>query len=180
MAYNWKNVKPHVVQVADMLAKKHGIATIYGWRPIDPFPDHPSGLAVDFMTGGDRSKGDALAADAVANAGAYGIKYIIWWHRVWNPKQGWHPYTSTGNPHTDHVHITWNATPGAGTVADVQQLGNPIQGASDAAEKLASFITNKQNWVRASMFIVGTAMILIVLVRVTGTGGAIRKAVIKA
>lgn len=111
--YNLGPVKPWVQSAAYFLGPRHNIKTIGGWRKTDPFPDHPSGHALDFMIP-DLATGESLAQDAINNAGPLGIKYIIFNHRVWNPQQGWHPYTSTSNPHTDHVHITFNDTPGTG------------------------------------------------------------------
>jgi hypothetical protein len=109
--YNLGPVKPWVNNAAYILGPRHNIKVIGGWRATDPFPDHPSGHALDFMIP-NLAVGQSLANDAVANASALNIKYIIFNHRVWNPKQGWHPYTSTNNPHTDHVHITFNDSPG--------------------------------------------------------------------
>lgn len=109
--YNVGPVKPWVQAAADFLGSMFNVKTIGGWRKTDPFPDHPSGHALDFMV--DIPTGNALAEYAIANYQTLGIKYIIHDHRVWNPKQGWHPYTSTTNPHTDHVHITFNDTPSA-------------------------------------------------------------------
>jgi len=109
--YNLGPVKPWVAAAADFLGHMFNVKTIGGWRKSDPFPDHPTGHALDFMMG--IPEGNALADYAVANYQTLGIKYIIHNRQVWNPKQGWHPYTSTSNPHTDHVHITFNDTPSA-------------------------------------------------------------------
>lgn len=111
--YNLGPVKSWVESAAYYLGPKYGITTIGGWRATDPFPDHPSGHALDFMVS-DRARGDALANDAIANASQLGVKYIIWQRQAWNPQKGWHPYTSTNNPHTDHVHITFLDRPGSG------------------------------------------------------------------
>lgn len=111
--YNLGPVKSWVESAAYYLGPKYGITSIGGWRATDPFPDHPSGHALDFMVS-DRTRGDALAADAIANARQLGVKYIIWQRQVWTADRGWHPYTSTGNPHTDHVHVTFNDQPGSG------------------------------------------------------------------
>jgi hypothetical protein len=85
--------------------------------------------------------GAALAQDAIDNAQALGVKYIIFNHRVWNPRQGWHPYTSTSNPHTDHVHITFNDTPGTG-VATGGISGSagttPVEGSATSAVDTAT------------------------------------------
>lgn len=113
--YNLGPVKPWVQNAAYILGPMFGIKTIYGWRKTDPFPDHPSGHALDFMTP-NKAAGDKLAAYAVQNYKALGIKYIIWYRRYWTPDGGWVPYTQAGEPpHTDHVHITFLDTPGTAT-----------------------------------------------------------------
>lgn len=112
--YSLGPVKPWVEAAAYYLGQKYNVKTIGGVRS-DPLPDHPSGHALDFMV--DIPTGNALAEDAIANYQALGIKYIIHNRQVWNPRQGWHPYISPSsiayNPHTDHVHITFNDSPGS-------------------------------------------------------------------
>jgi hypothetical protein len=117
MALNLGPVQAHVRDSINLLAGMFGFKTVGGWRANDPYPDHPSGLAGDFMTNdipNGKSIGDQLAAYVVANADALGVKYVIWYRQVWTREKGWHKYTGSSNPHTDHVHITWNATPGTG------------------------------------------------------------------
>lgn len=114
--YNLGPVKPWVEAAANILGPMFGIKTIGGWRKYDPFPDHPSGHALDFMTP-DKATGDRLVDYATQNSQQLGIKYIIWYRQYWEPGKGWVPYTSTSNPHTDHVHITFLDHPGNGTPA---------------------------------------------------------------
>jgi len=106
--YSLGPVKPWVENAAYLLGNKFGITTIYGWRQSDPFPDHPSGHALDYMISSS-SQGEALKDYAVANHNNLGIKYIIWNRRYYSDSNGWQgaPYTATSNPHTDHVHITF-------------------------------------------------------------------------
>lgn len=132
--YNLGPVKPWVEAAAYFLGPRHGIKTIGGWRASDPFPDHPSGHALDFMVD-SKQQGDALASDVIANASALGVKYLIWNHQTWNPQQGWHPYTSTSNPHTDHVHVTFNDQPGTGVPDALSPAG--LTGATPTALQLA-------------------------------------------
>jgi hypothetical protein len=135
MAISLGPVKDYVQGYATALASMFGIKTAGGWRASDPFPDHPSGHAVDFMitdigTGGRADKntqgkaaGDALANYAVANADALGVKYVIWNHNVWTRAKGWHPYAQAGQgPHDDHVHITWNDAPGSVAPSGISAL----------------------------------------------------------
>lgn len=113
--YSLGPVKPVTEAAAYILGPMFGIKTIYGWRQSDPFPDHPSGHALDFMTP-SKSAGDALSSFAQANYAALGVKYIIWNRNYWSPSTGWEPYTETSNPHTDHVHITFLDSTSGGVV----------------------------------------------------------------
>jgi hypothetical protein len=99
-------------------------ATGAGWpKPgcyrVDDHGEHPKGRACDFMmtsggeaVGSEKVRGDAMAAWAVANADRLGIMYVIWFHMIWTPEQGWHAYNNPygGNDpsgrHTNHVHIS--------------------------------------------------------------------------
>ncbi len=78
--------------------------------------DHATGRAADIMVpdyrGDGRAVGDAIAAYFVANASQLGLKYVIWYDRIWKPSDGW---TSYGHPsggggdtvqHRDHVHVS--------------------------------------------------------------------------
>jgi hypothetical protein len=113
--YNLGPVKALTESAAYVLGPMFDIKTIYGWRQSDPYPDHPTGHALDFMVYSDTAKGDALAAYAIEHADELGIKYIVWNRRSWNAKRGtWQTYTGSTNPHTDHVHITFNDTNSAG------------------------------------------------------------------
>ena len=89
---------------------------------VDDHGEHPQGRACDWMTtsggeaaGGQKAMGDALAAWAVANAGALGIRYVIWFRMIWTDDgRGWHAYDNPfggDDPsgwHTNHVHISMN------------------------------------------------------------------------
>ncbi|WP_238020013.1 hypothetical protein KZZ52_09920 [Dactylosporangium sp. AC04546] len=82
--------------------------------------DHPLGKACDFSanastfvnaraTGSDKTYGDNLAAWCVANAKNLGVKYVIWYKRIWQPSSGWKSYGGDGTPagdHYNHVHLS--------------------------------------------------------------------------
>lgn len=154
MTYNLPHVKPHVVNAANEVGTRFGLKTIGGWRPRDQFPDHPSGLALDYMinNAGGRQTGQNVADYLVANAKRLGVKYLIWNRQSWNPERGtWARYTSTDNPHTDHVHATFKdkAPGGGGVLVPVPSLpGLPSPGdlvgamssAADALHKAAGGI----------------------------------------
>lgn len=137
MPYALGAVKDHVRAAAESIGPKFGITNILGvgLRPNES--DHPLGLALDFMTK-DKAKGDALAAYVKANAAAYGVKYVIWWGQIWSVArnaEGWRVYepptglkTDTAM-HKDHVHVSFNATPGTG-VPTQNATGNTGSGIS--------------------------------------------------
>lgn len=166
MAYNLGPVKAHVAAAANSVGPRFGITVVYGWRASDPFPDHPSGLALDFMTS-SMATGSALAQYLIDNAAALGIDYIIWNRRSWNSsRKTWAAYTGS-NPHTDHVHATFHATPGTG-IPGATPVGlpgaSPISAYSETLEKLEklfALLTDKATWIRLSMFIGGLLFIAI-------------------
>ncbi|MBB2940509.1 hypothetical protein FB565_000213 [Actinoplanes lutulentus] len=86
---------------------------------IDDHGEHPTGQACDWMmtaggeaTGAEKTRGDAMAAWAIANADRLGIRYVIWFRMIWTDDEGWHAYSNAwgGNDpygwHTNHVHIS--------------------------------------------------------------------------
>jgi hypothetical protein len=132
------------------LAAKFGFTDVGGVRDKDQFPDHPGGYAADYMVK-NRQQGDLFANWSTVHAREIGLQYEIWYGRVWNvdkdpiglPWNQWRPYTSTDNPHTDHVHQTYkkSATPiltglkdgvsgVAGKLFDLDSLMNQVEGTS--------------------------------------------------
>lgn len=83
-----------------------------------PGSDHYDGHAIDVMLTPYTSpamerKGNRIARFLVANHERLAIKYVIWNDRIWQPEQGWQPYThpsgNTSDPtlrHLDHVHVS--------------------------------------------------------------------------
>lgn len=93
------------------------VKDVGGWRPSDPYPDHPSGRAVDIMmpnggAGSDVALGNEVAKYFQENAAEYGIYYMIWRQRMWkasDPIGQWTGMSDRGSPtanHMDHVHIS--------------------------------------------------------------------------
>lgn len=109
-------------------ARFPGITHIGGYRPDDPFPDHPSGRAVDVMipdptsdTG--RALGDAVRDYLFANRDQFHITYLIW-RQQYIPADGAPQMmedrgTLTANHH-DHVHVS---VAGGGTPTPDQNYG---------------------------------------------------------
>lgn len=152
MAYNLPNVQPPVVAAANEIGGKFGLKTIGGWRKYDQFPDHPNGLALDLMINNmpnGHALGDQIAQYLIDNAKRLNLKYLIWNRRTWNTERGtWKPYTSTDNPHTDHVHATFTGkavSPGLpsapGTVTGPGLPGDLIGAVGAAADALKSMAT---------------------------------------
>lgn len=118
-------VQPQTAALANTIGPMFKIKTVGGWRASDPYPDHPSGLAADFMvplTPEGELTGNALAAYVQENAAQLGVDYIIWNQRTWSlarDDEGWRPMQDRGSPtanHRDHVHVTLSgdASPTAG------------------------------------------------------------------
>lgn len=115
-------VQPVARAAAEEIASRFQIYNIGGFASSGHIAnsDHYKGLAIDVMTGPNPSagKGEMVAQFALANAQRLGVKYIIW-NRRYNglDGKGWVPYTGT-SPHTDHVHISFNAQAGSGPIVD--------------------------------------------------------------
>lgn len=104
-------VLPNVSKWAYIIGGTFGIKTIGGWRVDKDFADHPSGRAIDVMINNipnGMAVGEQIANFCIAHAKEMNLQYFIWNRRSWNPdRNAYAAYTSTGNPHTDHVHITF-------------------------------------------------------------------------
>ncbi len=93
------------------------VKEVGGYRPYDPYPDHPSGRAADIMmpnggTGSDVQLGNEIARYFQKHAREYGIYYMLWRQKMWkagDPVGAWTSVSDRGSPtanHMDHVHIT--------------------------------------------------------------------------
>ena len=126
-------VQPQAVTVANQVGPMFGIKSVSGYRPApagsanrDP-QGHPAGLAVDFMTNdipNGKQTGDKVAKFLQDNAAQLGVRYIIWYQRVWDagrPSAGWKAMEDRGTVtenHKDHVHVSLHGA-GSGTVMPV-------------------------------------------------------------
>ncbi|MBI2794748.1 MAG: hypothetical protein HYX66_08900 [Ignavibacteria bacterium] len=69
-----------------------------------------------------RPLGDAVVEWLLNRTEKYQIQRIIFWRRIWDPKDGWHDYTGE-NPHTGHVHVEQNWCGAARKNCDTLQAG---------------------------------------------------------
>jgi hypothetical protein len=105
----------HALQQARLSGFNHYTAC---WRQ-STWGEHPLGRACDFAadvggfggvaTGSSRDYGNRLAGYFIANASRLGVLYVIWYHQIWEPSNGWHYYKGDGTPsgdHMNHVHLS--------------------------------------------------------------------------
>lgn len=167
-------VKPWVQSAAAEVADRfHPISTLgIGLRADNPTSDHPRGLAVDWIVGGDRAKGDAIATYVVANAARLGITYVIWYARIWTPGEGWRAYshpsggTSPTQLHMDHVHASFRASFAAGGSAPIDTQGfggipDPLSSIAPGVGKAVGFLISPHTYLRAAMLIGGIILLII-------------------
>ena len=104
-----------------------GISTVHGDRcPTDDGGRHPQGLAMDYMINGggvmpsseQRAHGDEIANWAMVNYEQLGVRYIIWYKKIWEISrygepvewENWRAYTlgsDVTTHHYDHVHVSF-------------------------------------------------------------------------
>jgi hypothetical protein len=83
---------PNAANLASYIRANYpGVLSIGGVRS-DPYPDHPSGRAIDIMVGGNTSLGNAIHADILGQSGNFGVSYTLWQVAA----------------HYDHIHVTVN------------------------------------------------------------------------
>lgn len=84
---------------------------------LNTYYDHPTGWGLDHvsidcwdMQGRGyalaKSIGDPIATYLVNNANQWGVRWVIWYGRIWTPANGWQKYTDPYDMHYDHVHVT--------------------------------------------------------------------------
>lgn len=148
--YGLGPVKPHVEQAANLLGSMFGVATIGGYRPGNTYDyaGHPAGLAIDLMvpiSDAGKQQGQQIADYSQAHAAALGIKYVIWYQKIWSTErasEGWRAMEDRGSPtqnHVDHVHISFNQQPGNGDLASMlnEACGNPANDAGGGVDSAA-------------------------------------------
>lgn len=112
------------------------IQTIGGWRPEDPYPDHPSGRAADIMipnwdTEEGKQLGDDILEYLYGNRDYFQVEYFIW-RQKYIPAEGeGNIMEDRGSPtqnHYDHIHVT---TIGHGFPKEGQKYGEAPEGGSE-------------------------------------------------
>lgn len=102
---------PQTVAVKDQISTSFGnITDIGGYRANDPYPDHPSGRAIDVMipnwnTAAGKAQGDQVAQMALQNPN---VQYVLWQQKQWNSDGTSSAMSDRGSPtqnHMDHVHV---------------------------------------------------------------------------
>jgi hypothetical protein len=86
--------------------------------------DHNSGDALDIGIK-DLGQGEQIAQKLIGEAQDKNIKYIIWNKQIWNPSvsDSWRPYNGD-NPHTSHVHVSFNRSEQSGGGGDIALTHN--------------------------------------------------------
>lgn len=99
------NLTVNAVKAGRAVTQKFpGILSIGGWRQ-DPYPDHPSGRALDIMIGSDMELGDRIKDYLFS--GPFNMEYALWRQAQWNSAAAGSPMADRGSPtqnHMDHVH----------------------------------------------------------------------------
>lgn len=152
------HMQPNAVALGRCIAQMWPQLTVIGgWRPEDPYADHPSGQALDVMmpnsgtTGADVALGNEIATWIMSVAESHRVVYVLWRHRIWN-YAGMSPHEQARPPdqwrlagengawtanHMDHLHIATDGTvalggqsaPGAGFDGPPPAPGNAGGGA---------------------------------------------------
>lgn len=131
------------------------LQSIGGWRPSDPYPDHPSGRAIDIMMPAGCSAdpanvgiGNSIAAFFMQNVDKFDVQYMIWQQRIWTagsepvPVSQWRGMSNRGGctaNHQDHVHVSFNGPNVSSAPAPSQTTdttgGAPAESGSKPATK---------------------------------------------
>jgi hypothetical protein len=135
--------QPGVAAFRDLVLAEHpgrdgGIVRACG---IGGRSEHKEGRAWDWMVN-VRDADERAAADEVvawllvtdehgnehANARRLGIMYVIWDRQIWSATradEGWRPYRGP-DPHTDHVHVSFNRPGARGETSFWQPAGSRV------------------------------------------------------
>ena len=105
------NLQPSAILARRLIHKYWpDLAEIGGYRASDPYPDHPSGRALDIMTA-DVPVGTAINDWLFANKDALALNYTIWQQQYRSVDGQSNLMEDRGSPtqnHMDHVHALFN------------------------------------------------------------------------
>jgi hypothetical protein len=115
-------VLPHVQAFADAVEEATGADSFGTYAGHDPTPERALDI---FVPTTSQELGDAIAAFAIANLDRFGIWYLIYRQRIYNPSivDHWRDMADRGSltqNHFDHVHVSFNEAV-ASNVADDQE-----------------------------------------------------------
>lgn len=112
---NTQGAQVDTIAIAKAIEQTFGITNIGMYRSPDRFNEHSSGEAADIMIGGDSKNnpaltqlGNRIAGFALGNAAQFGVQYVLWQQKQWNPDGSSSPMEDRGSDtqnHFDHVHI---------------------------------------------------------------------------
>lgn len=138
-----QGLKPDGVRVVRCLVQNFPQIETYlgvGDRPSNGDSDHPDGRAVDAMVPGwDTPAGNTLGWEIAewlrSNAGALGVKYLIFDAKIWSAERGdteWRDYqhpSGADDPtsaHRDHVHVSVYGN-AAGNDGQIGEIALPVE-----------------------------------------------------
>ena len=131
-----EGLRRDTIRLQRMIAKKFpDIKVIGGYRPSDPFPDHPDGRALDVMIPSHKSSsgvalGNHIKDWAYINRNKLNVDYVIWRQTSYNGDGVARKMEDRGGDtanHYDHVHITLNSSP----YPDANEQYNEVTGLSN-------------------------------------------------
>ena len=103
-------VSPGIVSIHQAVCASWPEITTYGTFRAGDTGDHGAGRAVDIMISG--ATGWEVAEFVRANAGSFGVNYVIFSQKIWSTDrggEGWRPMEDRGSitaNHYDHVHVS--------------------------------------------------------------------------
>jgi len=164
-------VRPHVQAFADAVAAATGAESFGTYPGHDPTEDR----AVDiFVPVSSDVLGNKITGFAIPNIERYGIWYLIYRQRIYNPSIAdyWRPMEDRGSPtqnHYDHVHVSFNATapdvpaptptPTPPKEPEVSKVAYPLQVDSGETRRLPIVaIGGGFGWKRASVTFASTGV----------------------
>jgi tape measure domain-containing protein len=139
-----EGLKQNAISLKDAIASMFPeITDIGGYRPNDPYPDHPSGRALDVMippslvgTPEGKALGDRITQYALSSGM---VEYAMWQQQNWKPGQmpsGMENRGDATQNHMDHVHIYTKMQPPSGAIGGGVTPGDAVMGGSQSGSDL--------------------------------------------